>query len=138
MDEVTKPGEYPIAGRSWKASELRLKSFEDLHKLWFVLQKERNMLLSERAMAKSMGERMKAPARMLKVRKSMARIKVVLGERLRIYKTLRRQQILALEQNRLEQVREAQLAWATQIKERNEKVANVKLPPPSKEAAQIK
>jgi len=101
-------GEYPVAGRSWSASELRLKSFEDLHKLWFVLAKERNLLATERAAAKTNKERVVNPSRYRKVRKSMARIKVVLGERQRIYKAFKRDQILALEQHRLEEEQEVQ------------------------------
>jgi large subunit ribosomal protein L47 len=79
-------GEPIPVGRSWKASELRLKSFEDLHKLWFVLLKERNMLHTEKNLAKRNGEIMKGFSRFKKVKISMARLKTVINERTREHK----------------------------------------------------
>ena len=68
-------------GRGWLASELRKKSHEDLHALWHALVRERNMLLTEKHLAKVNREPMRAPQRMRSVRRSMARIKLVLTER---------------------------------------------------------
>ncbi|XP_020589975.1 39S ribosomal protein L47, mitochondrial [Phalaenopsis equestris] len=74
--------EKPIAyGRGWKASELRLKSWDDLQKLWYVLLKEKNMLMSQRQMLHAQNLRFPNPERIPKVRKSMCRIKHVLTER---------------------------------------------------------
>ncbi|XP_030531361.1 39S ribosomal protein L47, mitochondrial isoform X2 [Rhodamnia argentea] len=70
-----------IYGRSWKAAELRLKSWEDLHKLWYVLLKEKNMLMTQRQMLHAQNLRFPNPERLPKVRKSMCRIKHVLTER---------------------------------------------------------
>jgi large subunit ribosomal protein L47 len=76
------------AGRSWLASELRLKSFEDLHKLWFVCLKERNFLLTERLYYRQMLQAAPEPERLHKVKKTMAGIKVVIGERARASQAL--------------------------------------------------
>uniref|UniRef100_A0A2P2JL94 Large ribosomal subunit protein uL29m n=1 Tax=Rhizophora mucronata TaxID=61149 RepID=A0A2P2JL94_RHIMU len=70
-----------VYGRSWKASELRLKAWDDLHKLWYVLLKEKNMLMTQRQMLHSQNLRFPNPERLPKVRKSMCRIKHVLTER---------------------------------------------------------
>ncbi|XP_052183489.1 uncharacterized protein LOC127795692 isoform X1 [Diospyros lotus] len=70
-----------VYGRSWKASELRLKSWDDLHKLWYVLLKEKNMLMTQRQMLYAQNLKFSNPERIPKVRKSMCRIKQVLTER---------------------------------------------------------
>ncbi|KAI9495105.1 mitochondrial 39-S ribosomal protein L47 (MRP-L47)-domain-containing protein [Zychaea mexicana] len=78
-------------GRAWKASELRLKSFDDLHKLWYVLLKERNVLATQREEAKRMGINKQIwtnAGRLKKCQKSMARIKFVLNERQHEYEKL--------------------------------------------------
>ncbi|GAB4815920.1 hypothetical protein N2152v2_002966 [Parachlorella kessleri] len=75
--------EEPIYGRAWQASELRIKSWDDLHKLWFVLLKEKNKLHSEKLMYKAVKKPMPQPRRLSKVRLSMNRIKQVLSERLK-------------------------------------------------------
>ncbi|KAG8638032.1 hypothetical protein MANES_15G185900v8 [Manihot esculenta] len=53
-------------GRSWKASELRLKSWDDLHKLWYVLLKEKNMLMTQRQMLHSQNLKFSNPERLPK------------------------------------------------------------------------
>ncbi|KAH7429335.1 hypothetical protein KP509_09G042100 [Ceratopteris richardii] len=71
----------PVYGRAWKASELRLKSWDDLHKLWYVLLKEKNMLLTQKQIMNSHNLRFPNPERLPKVRQSMCRLKQVLTER---------------------------------------------------------
>lgn len=60
------------AGRSWKAEELRQKSWEDLHQLWYVCLKEKNMLMSQKQMLLSQNLRMPNPERFPKVLVSFA------------------------------------------------------------------
>lgn len=72
-------------GRAWKADELRIKSFEDLHSLWFVLLKERNLLATQKAEAQRLGQRWFGASRVFKTKLSMARIKTVLLERQRLH-----------------------------------------------------
>ncbi|KLT41358.1 MRP-L47-domain-containing protein, partial [Cutaneotrichosporon oleaginosum] len=74
------------SGRSWSAPELRLKSFEDLHTLWYILLRERNVIATQKAerkrirIAQQYGGKLLS-VRSLRCRKSMARIKYVLNER---------------------------------------------------------
>ncbi|TFL01842.1 mitochondrial 39-S ribosomal protein L47 (MRP-L47)-domain-containing protein [Pterulicium gracile] len=73
--------------RAWHAGELRQKSFSDLHTLWYVLLREKNLLATEReAYRRLMGTNAPgADYRGTQVRKSMARIKYVTNERRRAY-----------------------------------------------------
>lgn len=82
-------------GRSWRVSELRLKSFDDLHKLWFILLKERNVLLTEKAWCKTNSRHWtNGESNLFKVKTSMQRVKGVVAERIRAVKSLRVQQSL--------------------------------------------
>ncbi len=58
-----------------------VQSFEDLHKLWFVLVKERNVLHTEKHIMRQADRRFVAPGRLKQVKLSMNRVKQVLGER---------------------------------------------------------
>nr|CAG4644292.1 EOG090X0DBE [Lepidurus arcticus] len=73
------------SGRSWRADDLRLKSNEDLHKLWFVLLKERNMLLTMEHAAKEEKELLPSAERIDKVKESMKNLEEVVRERNRAY-----------------------------------------------------
>ncbi|KAH8104582.1 MRP-L47-domain-containing protein [Cristinia sonorae] len=86
-DTVEAP-EPMTTSRAWTAAELRRKSFKDLHTLWYVLVRERNLLATQR----EEGRRLQInPSRLLlaqkafRVRKSMARIKYVINERRMAY-----------------------------------------------------
>ena len=83
FDQKEKPGDEVHTGRAWTASDLRRKSFDDLHKLWFVLYKERNLLLSERERTRRNQRPIatKEENRYIKVKRSMGAIKFVLRER---------------------------------------------------------
>lgn len=81
VDRTPEDDKPIVYGRGWKASELRLKSWDDLQKLWYVLLKEKNMLMTQRQMLNAQNLRFPNPERISKVRKSMCRIKHVLTER---------------------------------------------------------
>lgn len=89
-------------GRSWRADELRLKSHDDLHKLWYVLLKEQNKLKSDFLMSKQLGQVYFGHADLKKVRLSMARLLTVVNER----KQLRAQYRMHLEDEYIRKAKE--------------------------------
>lgn len=75
-------------GRSWRAEELRIKGNGDLHCLWFVLLKERNMLLTMQEECKRQSELFPNPERVEKVAESMEQLEAVVRERNRAFNQL--------------------------------------------------
>ncbi|XP_023255767.1 39S ribosomal protein L47, mitochondrial [Seriola lalandi dorsalis] len=69
------------SGAPWTAKQLRTKSNEDLHKLWYVLLKEKNMLLTLQQEAKRQRVQMPSPERIRKIERSMFRLETVVNER---------------------------------------------------------
>jgi hypothetical protein len=118
FDDQKNPNDVVKTGRAWTVPDLRRKvhglriysftslyvpiftylllvfqDFNDLHKLWWVLYKERNLLLT----AKEKTRRVQRPvsgieeARYQKVKRSMAAIKFVLGERKKIQEIIKKE-----------------------------------------------
>ncbi|XP_005800596.1 39S ribosomal protein L47, mitochondrial [Xiphophorus maculatus] len=82
FDQPENWGESNVkSGAPWTAKQLRTKSNEDLHKLWYVLLKERNMLLTLEQEAKRQRVQMPSPERMKKIERSMVRLDTVVKER---------------------------------------------------------
>ncbi|XP_054646494.1 39S ribosomal protein L47, mitochondrial isoform X2 [Dunckerocampus dactyliophorus] len=69
------------SGAPWTAKQLRAKSSEDLHKLWYVLLKEKNMLLTLQQESRRQRLQMPSPERIRKVERSMIRLETVVKER---------------------------------------------------------
>ncbi|CAH0728894.1 unnamed protein product, partial [Brenthis ino] len=68
-------------GRAWRLDELRIKSNTDLHKLWYILLKERNMLYTMEEECKDQVRLFPNPERIDKVQESMNNIETVIRER---------------------------------------------------------
>lgn len=86
FDDKKNLGENEVKhGRSWALPELRIKSNTDLHKLWYILLKERNMLLTMEEEAKEKHLYMPSPERLDKVKESMENLETVVRERNRAY-----------------------------------------------------
>ncbi|KAM9831832.1 large ribosomal subunit protein uL29m [Neosynchiropus ocellatus] len=82
FDSSENWGESTVkSGAPWTAKQLRAKSNEDLHKLWYVLLKEKNMLLTVEQEAKRSRVQMPSPERLRKVERSMIRLDTVVKER---------------------------------------------------------
>ncbi|VEU19670.1 DEKNAAC100621 [Brettanomyces naardenensis] len=80
---VRNPEEVSFTGRSWTVQELRRKSFDDLHSLWYVCLKERNRLYRE-AHVYDQAESLRSQefeGLSAMIRESMVHIKQVITER---------------------------------------------------------
>lgn len=73
------------SGKEWGKEELRLKSNVDLWKLWYVLYKEKNMLLTMEEEYKRLNVAFPNPERVFKVDLSMENLEAVVNERNRAY-----------------------------------------------------
>jgi len=82
--QTDEAGKKIATGRSWSADELRFKSSEDLHKLWYVLLKEKNAMASDNQLKRKIYGKIGPQGRMSKCRVSMARVLTVINERKKI------------------------------------------------------
>ncbi|KAI3384695.1 hypothetical protein SNEBB_000661 [Seison nebaliae] len=80
-DEEEWKGQKLKFGRSWKKEELRLKSNRDLHQLWFVLLKSRNMVMTLEEEFYHKYETFPSPERIDILEESMENLLYVVNER---------------------------------------------------------
>lgn len=89
FDDPKNWGEMEVkCGRAWTVDELRIKSNTDLHQLWYILLKERNMLLTMEFECNEKMETFPNPERIDKVEISMENLEAVVRERNRAYNLL--------------------------------------------------
>jgi large subunit ribosomal protein L47 len=79
-----------------------MKSFDELHQLWFVLLKEKNRLVSDLA-SQDNARGWAGSGRLRKVKESMARVKTVWRERAIVYQDTKERLEKRQEQWRAEQ-----------------------------------
>ena len=71
-------------GRAWSSSELDLKSTDDLHKLWYVLIKEKNSVLSDQNLQKRIARESDLGDRLFKIEKGLNRIWGIIQRRRKV------------------------------------------------------
>ncbi|KAI2473070.1 MRP-L47-domain-containing protein [Annulohypoxylon bovei var. microspora] len=88
---IPTPDEVDEYGRSWTAEELRHKSWEDLHSLWWVCVKEQNRIITAVRMYKTFrfNEKERLLSRLDETRNTMRRIRHVLTERFYLWEDAR-------------------------------------------------
>mmetsp|Transcript_80611 Transcript_80611/g.184683 ORF Transcript_80611/g.184683 Transcript_80611/m.184683 type:complete len:233 (-) Transcript_80611:104-802(-) len=110
-----------VTGDPWPAALLRLKSFEDLHKLWYVCLKEKNLLMTERNYFQQHNVPWKQYGRTKKIKLTMKRILTVLTRR-EIHQQILKAQEIAEKQNVREELETRRFHLEEGIKQLEHKV----------------
>ncbi|KAI4838936.1 ribosomal protein L47 [Plasmodium brasilianum] len=92
--------EYSKTGDAWPCVLLRKKSFNDLHKLYYICLKEKNKLLGEQYYNFQNSTKMIQHGRLKKVKLTMKRILTVLSRRAIHEQCIRAKEILKKQQER--------------------------------------
>lgn len=111
---------YFRTGRPWSVAELRIKSNEDLEKLWFVLLKERNALSTYQLYCRQQRVPMRNKLRIQKCKQSMSAIKHVVTERSNILKVISYDKSFTHKQHFKRQNRRLE-RWTTKLENSNTK-----------------
>lgn len=123
---LRQDSELPLESRAWDMALLRRKSFDDLHKLWYLTLKERNILAREVRLGEAIGmtntSRFEEVDEKLKL--TQKRIKQVLLERQVSYE--RGQTLQAEQQAYLQDFKHKYItAGEAEIEEYNEKLVRL-------------